>query len=90
MNKVTNQDGDTVIAVGGEKSHIRNADVYNKTVLRLICRIRTVWSRGGIDRHCEYADLEEILRDDDIPKDKWQALVNTAYYYFDKERGIKL
>jgi hypothetical protein len=26
---------------------------------------------------------------DDIPKDKWKSLYNSAYYYFDIERGVR-
>ena len=85
MNKLLNSDGDIIISVGSDSSHIRNKEEYDKTIKRLICRIRTVWSRGGLDRHCNYSDLEEIMECDDIPKDKWSSLTNTAYYYFNKD-----
>lgn len=89
MNKTINQDGEKIICVGQEGSHIRNKEVYNKTIARLICRIRTVWSRGGVDRHCEPQDLWDIMETDDIPKDKWKSLYDSAYYYFDVERGVR-
>ena len=89
MNKTVNQDGEIIICVGQEGSHIRNKEVYNKTMARLLCRIRTVWSYGGVDRHCDPQDLWDIMEADDIPKDKWKSLYNSAYYYFDVERGVR-
>ena len=89
MNKTINQDGEIIICVGQEGSHIRNKEVYNKTMARLLCRIRTVWSYGGVDRHCDPQDLWDIMEADDIPKDKWKSLYNSAYYYFDVERGVR-
>jgi hypothetical protein len=61
MNKTVNQDGEIIICVGQEGSHIRNKEVYNKTMARLLCRIRTVWSYGGVDRHCDPQDLWDIM-----------------------------
>ena len=89
MNKTANQDGEIIICSGEEGSHIRNKEVYNKTMARLLCRIRTVWSYGGVDRHCDPQDLWDIMEDYDIPKDKWKSLYNSAYYYFDVERGVR-
>jgi hypothetical protein len=89
MNKTINQDGEIIICSGQEGSHIRNKEVYNKTMARLLCRIRSVWSYGGVDRHCDPQDLWDIMEADDIPKDKWKSLYNSAYYYFDVERGVR-
>ena len=89
MNKTINQDGEIIICVGQEGSHIRNKEVYNKTMARLLCRIRSVWSYSGVARHCDPQDLWDIMEADDIPKDKWKSLYNSAYYYFDVERGIR-
>ena len=89
MNKTVNQDGEIIICVGQEGSHIRNKEVYNKTMARLLCRIRSVWSYGGVDRHCDPQDLWDIMEADDIPKDKWKSLYNSAYYYFDVECGVR-
>ena len=73
----------------GDEPVDRNKEVYNKTMARLLCRIRSVWSYGGVDRHCDPQDLWDIMEADDIPKDKWKSLYNSAYYYFDVERGVR-
>jgi hypothetical protein len=86
MNKIFNQGNELIFASGQDSSHIRNKEQFNKTMDRLICRIWTVWCRGGLERHCEHQDLEEILECDDIPKEKWKSLIKSAYYYFENKR----
>ena len=86
MNKIRNQDGVFVFAEGQEGSHIRNKTVYNLTVNKLIDRIEYVWCRGGLDRHCDYSDLDEIMEFDNIPYNIRKGLVRTAYYYFTEKQ----
>ena len=93
MKKILNQDNKLIIAIGKDGSHIRNKKQFNKTMDRLICKIWTVWCRGGLERHCDYQELEEILECDNIQKDKWKSLINSAYFYFDikiKEHGLRV
>ena len=84
MNIVINQDYELIISTGTEGSHIRNAQQFNITMAKLIDKIKDTWSLGGIYRHCDYSDLEYIMKQDNIPKEKHSSLVNTAYFYFDK------
>lgn len=84
MNKIINQLGEQILACGDENSHIRNKDVYCKTIPALIQRIRNsnAWSSVlDVDLN---RDLRDICAEDNIPKEKWSALINTAWYYADK------
>jgi len=82
MNRLINESKQEVVSVGSEGSHIRNLTEYNLTMKKLIVKLNTRWSVGGLGRHCEHYELEWICEDSGVLKDKWTSLINTAYYYF--------
>ena len=83
MNKIINQFGEQILAVGQDNSHIRNKDVYCKTIPALIQRIRNSNAWISVLDTDLNRDLRWICEDDNIPKEKWGMLINTAWHYAD-------
>ena len=88
MNKLVNETGQIIIAAGQDGSHIRNKEQYNKTLPQLIEKLHKNWAWGGLSRHTDNSELEDIMELNGVPKEKYSNLVRSAYYYFDKERGV--
>lgn len=83
MIKVKNQTGEQIIAIGAEGSHIRNKTVFNLTMPKLIQRIRNSNAWSDIKDTTLYRDLEWKCEDDNIPKEQWRGLINSAFYYIE-------
>lgn len=79
MNKVTNQSGETIIAVGSEDSHIRNKEVYNQTYEKLN---NYLWSSEYNKCKPSHSDQENICDDDGLDKKIRSSLIQTANFYF--------
>jgi hypothetical protein len=90
MNHVENQKGERIIAVGAEGSHVRNRDVFNITIPKMIEKIWSNYYWGGTLRHTRLEELDDICQDDNGPKEWWRSVQATAYYYFDEERKQSL
>jgi hypothetical protein len=91
MNKIKNQSGVEIICVGSKGSHIRNRNVYNLTITKLINLINKNWALGGLARHTEHNELIFICEDDNIPVEEIQRLIASANFYSDlnKDYSIK-
>jgi hypothetical protein len=85
MNKITNESGIEVVAVGYEGSHVRNFDMYNVTMPKLIDTLLSNWSIGIVDESKCRQDLYAIMESANIPKEKHNSLYKTAYFYFEQE-----
>lgn len=81
MIKILNQSNESIIAIGQEGSHIRNKEVYNITLPKLIQLINNNWMHTGIYRHTSHIELEYIMEDDNIPKTEWNHIIKSAYFY---------
>jgi len=86
MNKVENQTGEQIIAIGAEGSHIRNETVFNLTMPKLIQRIRNSNAWSDIKDTTLYRDLEWQCEDDNLPKEQWSNLINSAFYLIENGR----
>lgn len=85
MNKITNQSGEIVIAIGENFSMARMKQLYNLTMPKLIQRIHNsnAWSSikdSSLDR-----DLCFLIEDDNIPNEHRQTLLLAAKYYCNEE-----
>ena len=85
MNKVKNQNGEQIIAIGVKGSHVRNKTVFNLTIPKLIQRIRNSNAWSDIKDTSLCRDLEWICEDDNIPKEQWGNIINSAFYLKENE-----
>lgn len=73
MLHTTNQDGETIIAVGAKGSHVRNKDEYNQTIHKLIIMVNFGASIDELKAKCE---------DDEVPSEDINDLIKSAKYYY--------
>lgn len=85
MLHTKNQKGEFIIAVGQEGSFARIKTEFDITIPKLIEKLWSYWYQGGINRHTPHYELENICEDDEVAKEMWSKLINTAYYYFTEE-----
>lgn len=81
MNHTINESNERIIAIGNEGSHMRNKCEFNLTLPKLIQRINNsnAWS-NIIDSNITN-DLTNICQDGNIPLNKRNDLIKSAYFY---------
>lgn len=83
-NKILNQDGQEIFAIGEQGSHVRNRTQYNKTLWRLVRKIDSNWMHEGLARHTDRKTLEFMCEDDNVPKQEAYNLIQSAYFYWQR------
>lgn len=82
-NKIINQSGKEVFAVGQDGSHARNLVEFDVTIPKLIDRLFFYWCNDVKSNQLyRLSELYSIMEEDAVPKEKWNQLYQSAYYYF--------
>lgn len=81
-NKIINQSGTEVWAVGQDGSHARNLVEFDITLPKLVDILFKNWRVGSTNTHSSFNELNRIMINDKVPKCKRNLLYHSAVYYF--------